>query len=216
MITLSINTSTKITHLALHDGAKILSSFAENLGREQSSLLQGKIATLLEQANLEKSDIELIAVTRGPGFYTGIRCGLSFALGLAYSLGLPVLALSSLDLLQEAALTNENFASKRFVIPYIKSKKNSVFSQIYDRENGEFVAPPACYNLDFLLDFARQKKDTIFVSYDTELYPDLAPLTFTPALDIANCFASLEEKEKSQLASPLEVKAVYFREPDIG
>lgn len=216
MITLSINTSTKITHLALHNETTIFSSFCGDLGREQSNLLQEKIATLLEEAKLSKKDIELIAVTNGPGFYTGIRCGLTFALGLAYALKVPVVPLCSLDLLREAVLTNTNFTEKRFVIPYIKSKSNSVFAQIFDRHENKLTENPACYSINFLLDFAKQNKETIFASYDTALYDTLAPLTLTLENDITNCFISLLARQNVFPQSPLDIKAIYYREPDIG
>ncbi|MDO4218404.1 MAG: tRNA (adenosine(37)-N6)-threonylcarbamoyltransferase complex dimerization subunit type 1 TsaB [Synergistaceae bacterium] len=216
MITLSINTSTKITHLALHNEKEILSSFCADLGREQSNLLQEKISALLAEANLSKEDIELIAVTNGPGFYTGIRCGLTFALGLAYALKLPVVPLSSLDLLQEAALMQEKFSDKRFIIPYIKSKSNSVFAQIFDRTENKLIENPACHTLDCLLDFVKQNKNTIFVSYDTALYEDLAQLSISLENDITKCFINLLAKQTAKPQSPLDVKAIYYREPDIG
>ncbi len=216
MITLSINTSTRITHLALHDDKQIFSSFCGDLGREQSNLLQEKISALLESAHLTKEDIKLIAVTNGPGFYTGIRCGLTFALALAYALKVPVVPLSSLDLLQEAVLTKENLLDKRFVIPYIKSKSNALFAQIFDRQENKLIKAPACYSLDTLLNFVNQNANTICVSYDTSLYETLAPFSIALENDITNCFINLLAKNVFKPQSPLEIKAIYYREPDIG
>lgn len=214
MFTLSINTSTRITHLALHDDKQIFSSFCGDLGREQSNLLQEKISALLESSHLTKEDIKLIAVTNGPGFYTGIRCGLTFALALAYALKVPVVPLSSLDLLQEAVLTKENLLDKRFVIPYIKSKSNALFAQIFDRQENKLIKAPACYSLDTLLNFVNQNANTICVSYDTSLYETLAPFSIALENDITGCFINLLKDAKPQ--SPLEIKAIYYRDPDIG
>ena len=205
MITLSINTSTRITHLALHDDKQIFSSFCGDLGREQSNLLQEKISALLESAHLTKEDIKLIAVTNGPGFYTGIRCGLTFALALAYALKVPVVPLSSLDLLQEAVLTKENLLDKRFVIPYIKSKSNALFAQIFDRQENKLIKAPTCYSLDTLLNFVRQNANAICVSYDTSLYETLAPFSIALENDITGCFINLLKNHRCKNDSSYQI-----------
>lgn len=94
---LSIDTSTKVCSVALHDKGELIGQQAYHLQKSHSSLLPVIIEQLLENGEASFSDLEAIALSAGPGSYTGLRIGTATAKGLAFSLEIPLIALDSLD-----------------------------------------------------------------------------------------------------------------------
>jgi len=99
VLTLGIETATKVCSVALCDGVKPLASYEVNMGMTHSEGLLPQIAQMLERSGVAKKDLELIAVSRGPGSFTGLRIGLATAEALAYGLKLPMIAVSTTETL---------------------------------------------------------------------------------------------------------------------
>jgi tRNA threonylcarbamoyladenosine biosynthesis protein TsaB len=98
---LSIETSTSTGSLALHDQGRLLSSFLFTLQKSHSSLFPGVIDQLLSDVGVAKEDLHAIAVSSGPGSYTGLRIGVSGAKALCYGLNLPLISIPTLEILLE-------------------------------------------------------------------------------------------------------------------
>ena len=79
MLTLGIDTSTRVSSVALCDGEKILGEVDINVGMTHSEGLVPQLEVLLERTHIQKSELELIAVSRGPGSFTGLRIGMATA-----------------------------------------------------------------------------------------------------------------------------------------
>jgi tRNA threonylcarbamoyl adenosine modification protein YeaZ len=95
MLVLAADTSLAILSVALVDGAALVGAIAmEGKGSRNEKLLPA-IDWLLAENNIERSRIDLFAVTRGPGSFTGVRIGLATMRGLALALGKPVCAMST-------------------------------------------------------------------------------------------------------------------------
>lgn len=104
MIVLGIDTATSRASVALARGEDIAALLGlDGRGRHAGDLL-ARIDALLAGAGLRPSDLSGIAVTVGPGSFTGVRIGMATAKGLAYSLGLPLGGMSTLEALALAAL----------------------------------------------------------------------------------------------------------------
>ncbi len=99
MLTLGIDTSTRVCSVAVCDGEKILGTLDINVGLTHSEGLVPQLETLLHLARVRKEDLELIAVSRGPGSFTGLRIGMATAEALAYSLNLPLRAVDTLKVI---------------------------------------------------------------------------------------------------------------------
>ena len=97
MLTLGIDTSTRVSSVALCDGEKILGEVDINVGMTHSEGLVPQLEVLLERTHIQKSELELIAVSRGPGSFTGLRIGMATAEALAYSLKIPLRAVDTLE-----------------------------------------------------------------------------------------------------------------------
>ena len=101
MICLAIDTSTEYLSLALDVNGKRFTSL-EIVGNKQSHYLINSINNLIQQSAILPSDIDLIAYIEGPGSFTGLRIGLSVALGLAYGINAHLVAIPAFTLYAKA------------------------------------------------------------------------------------------------------------------
>lgn len=93
---LSIETSTDVCSVALHSEGKLLAYYELFTEKSHSSSLTMLISNILKQANVSMRQLKGVALSEGPGSYTGLRVGTSVAKGLCYALDIPLYAVSTL------------------------------------------------------------------------------------------------------------------------
>jgi tRNA threonylcarbamoyladenosine biosynthesis protein TsaB len=128
-VILAIETSTDICSVALLRGSEVV-ALREGGGSEHARLLAVYIDEVLREAGIAPSALEAVAVSAGPGSYTGLRIGLSTAKGLCYALGIPLIAVGSLDAL--AAQVAGRFAEGTLLRPMIDARRMEVYTQLFD------------------------------------------------------------------------------------
>lgn len=130
---LAIDCSSKTAAAALvsADG-RLLAEGLINAGLTHSETLMPLIARLLEQARIQPKDLEHIAITNGPGSFTGLRIGAAAAQGLSMSLGIPVCGVSSL----EAAAWNMAHMDG-YIRAVMDARCGQVYTALFRAENGE-------------------------------------------------------------------------------
>jgi tRNA threonylcarbamoyl adenosine modification protein YeaZ len=94
---LAIDTSTDTASLALVQDDEVLAELTWRCGRNHSTQLLPQLSHLLNQTGLSLQSANCIIVARGPGSYNGLRVGISTAKGLAFSLGIPIIGISTLE-----------------------------------------------------------------------------------------------------------------------
>lgn len=94
---LSIETSTTVCSVALHENGMIKASNTFYLDKSHSTVLVPSIDTLISRSGYSKTDLLAIALSKGPGSYTGLRIGTSTAKGLCFALDIPLIAVGTLD-----------------------------------------------------------------------------------------------------------------------
>ena len=129
-IILGIETSTKICSVAVTDGNKLLALKEEGGDYSHSEKLTIFIQEVLKEANLELVDVDAIAVSKGPGSYTGLRIGVSVAKGLCYALDKPLIVIDTL----QAMARNPSLKSTLYC-SMIDARRMEVFTAIYDGGN---------------------------------------------------------------------------------
>ena len=139
---LGIETSTKICSVAVSDGNKLLALKEEGGEYSHSEKLTVFIQEVLKKAALELENIDAVAVSKGPGSYTGLRIGVSVAKGLCYALNKPLIAV---DTLQAMALGEINKAD--LCAPMIDARRMEVYTALYDNNN-ETVQPVSAKIID--------------------------------------------------------------------
>jgi len=136
LILLALDTSASFCAAVLYDSAqeKVLAQKSEDIGRGHAERLMGLLAEVLDQATLQYKDVQRIAVTTGPGSFTGIRVGLATARGLALGLGIPVVGVSVFE-----AIAYQHGGKSSPLVVAMDAKRGEVFMQI---EGLEPVAVP--------------------------------------------------------------------------
>ena len=124
MKTLSISTSSDFVSIALHE-KELLSVNTVSSGKNHTELIYEMIETQLINADIDKTLLDGIILDIGPGYYTGMRIGLSVAQGLAAGLGIPIVPVSSLDALAFASFTGHRMI---FSIVDVKREEYAVCS----------------------------------------------------------------------------------------
>lgn len=129
-VILCIETATTICSAAVFSNDDLLGYQEYRIDKSHSNLLPVIIQSTLEGASLSKSDINAVAVSEGPGSYTGLRIGASIAKGLCYSLNLPLIAVNTLHSM--AAEVNKFNLSSALLCPMIDARRMEVYACIVD------------------------------------------------------------------------------------
>ena len=131
---LIIDTALEEAIIALSKDDKIIAELANKEMHSHASFIQVAIANLLAEQQMAISELDAIAVTLGPGSYTGLRVGLATAKGIAYALEKPLIGLSTLSALANAAiqLAPNTMAFPFKIFAMIDARRMEVFGAVYD------------------------------------------------------------------------------------
>ncbi len=135
---LSLETSTKVCSVAVHKDGDLLSVYEFRVERSHSKLITQAISFLMNGLDLKMTNLDAIAVSKGPGSYTGLRIGVSTAKGLCYALEKPLIAVDTLAAM--ARKVNKFNLKNSFVCPMIDARRLEVYCAIYNRSN-ETISP---------------------------------------------------------------------------
>ena len=157
---LNIDTATDFASLALSNKDSVLASRKNEEIRDHASWLHNAIHELMTASGHSLSDLQAIAVTAGPGSYTGLRVGMAAAKGLCYVLNIPLITENTLKVLAHGAEkqvgqpTTRVFNGKMekgnletVLVPMIDARRMEVFTAVYDVQLQE-VMPPVALILD--------------------------------------------------------------------
>lgn len=125
---LNIETATKNCSVALaKNGETILSKEMAEEGFSHAEKLHLFIENIIKEAGIIFSDLSAVAVSQGPGSYTGLRIGVSAAKGLCYALDIPLISVDTLTV-----LANQLQIDKGIIIPMIDARRMEVYSAIFN------------------------------------------------------------------------------------
>ena len=126
---LNIETATKNCSVSLADGKNLLQLKEVNDGSySHGEMLHVYIDEVIKKANKKLTDLDAVAVSKGPGSYTGLRIGVSAAKGLCYSLDKPLISVSTLASLASTLKVEKD----ALIIPLLDARRMEVYSSIYD------------------------------------------------------------------------------------
>lgn len=141
-VILNIDTTTAVCSAALTAEGMVL-CHAENFeGRNHAALLSGFIKRCLDFAAERELKLEAVAVSMGPGSYTGLRIGLSEAKGLAYALEVPLIGVRTLELMATRVMFSaDDIDPESILVPMIDARRMEVFTAAYDFGLNELMKP---------------------------------------------------------------------------
>ncbi len=134
---LNIDTSTEVCSVALANDGLVIQSRENLAGQNHAMLLTIFIDELLAESNLTPEKLDAVAVSGGPGSYTGLRIGVSVAKGICYALNLPLITITSLESMAHHVIQNRskfNITEKENILfcPMIDARRMEVYTAFYD------------------------------------------------------------------------------------
>ena len=135
---LYIETATKVCSVALSERGKLVGIRESTIANSHSEVLSTFVEELIVEQEWNYNDLDAIAVSKGPGSYTGLRIGISSAKGLCYALEKPLISVSTLQSMAKGMLEIISPISKNILIcPMIDARRMEVYSALFDTNNKE-------------------------------------------------------------------------------
>ena len=156
---LNIETSTTVCSVSLSENG-ICKCFRENFnGNNHSELIGVFTQEVLAEAGLEPKDLDAVALSIGPGSYTGLRIGTSFAKGLCYGTDIPLITIPTLKIIAQNAKEKYNIEEDALLCPMIDARRMEVYCCVYDSKLNEVRATePQIIDENSFADILKDKK----------------------------------------------------------
>ena len=222
MITLAFDGTAKIASVAVLDGDRALSSFTVDNGLTQSELLLPMAEDMLRALKLSFDDIELYAVSAGPGSFTGVRIGVSLIKGLAFGKSKPCVEVSTLE-----ALAENLRGLSGLLVPCMDARRAQVYNALFrsNEDNIERLCEDRAIALSELAEELKRFKDEkIYISGDgykvakdalTELgvHAETTPSLLTDESAVSVGRVAIRKFLMGEYKSDGELSPVYLRLP---
>jgi tRNA threonylcarbamoyladenosine biosynthesis protein TsaB len=169
MTVLAIDTSNNALGVALFDEDRVLGEYITNMKKNHSVRIMPAIHTLLGDCDRIPRDLTKIVVAKGPGSYTGVRIGVTIAKTLAWSLNIPLVGISSLEVLATGVGRYFNGC----ISPIFDARRGQVYTGLYQYENGQLVSVEKD-KLVMMVEWAEKLKETtkpiLFIGNDLDIH----------------------------------------------
>lgn len=219
MLILGIETATEQVGVALGGHEGVIATFEVARGRHHAEILTPAIEFVCRQAEIGLDEIGCVAVDVGPGLFTGMRVGLSAAKALAFALRIPMIGISSLDLLAFPSRHTD-----RVVVPVIDARKSEIFWAMYRQVPGgvQQVTTPTVGPVDDLVaDLLARSQEVLCVGDGAERYRDEIVEGYHcevsgPAHPSPGALVQLAHARalREDWVRPDEIEPIYLRAPD--
>lgn len=133
---INIETSTEVCSVALCKDNEVIALKENKEGLNHAEMLTLFVDELLKENNITLKELDAIAVSKGPGSYTGLRIGVSTAKGLCYGAKLPLIGISTLQAMSvDAIIKSEDIDKETWFCPMIDARRMEVFCAFYNKDN---------------------------------------------------------------------------------
>ena len=130
---LAIDSSSLVATVAILDEEKILAEYTINHKKTHSQTLLPMLGEIVKMIELDMQEIDAIAISGGPGSFTGLRIGSATAKGLGLALNKPLIHIPTLD-----AMAFNFYKTEEIICPIMDARRNQVYTGMYTFRNGEF------------------------------------------------------------------------------
>ena len=127
-----IETSTSLCSTAIAEDGRITCEKISDEPRAHASLTALFVSDMLKEKGMKVSDFDAIAVSEGPGSYTGLRVGVSTAKGLCFGAGIPLISVSTLDILAWQAVGSGLPEGCTAILPVVDARRMEVYTAVYN------------------------------------------------------------------------------------
>jgi len=220
---LHIETTTHICSVALSEGNKLIALKESDEERAHARILSSFIQDIMDENGIKPTDLKAVAVSKGPGSYTGLRIGVATAKGLCYALGIPLVAINTLEAMTNGII-NQGIASELYV-PMLDARRMEVYSAVFNPaldtirkteaniidENSfkDYLVKKICFfgtgaakckgviihpNAFFMVDFNTSAKDIVALAYTKFLMKDFEDLAYFEPFYLKEFLATIPKK----------------------
>lgn len=214
---LILDTAVAVAGICLADGTDIVGQVQNQALKEQAGWLQPAIRKLVETAGMNFTDLDAIAVSAGPGSYTGLRVGMASAKGLCYALKKPLILMNTLKIMAISA--SKEIEKGLLICPMIDARRMEVFTALFDSQLVELMVSQAMVLTPESFDPWLDKEQVVFFGNGAGKYKNLLKkpgaifrdISFKLADSAAFAAEMYARKEFSDLAyaEPFYIKAFH-------
>ena len=129
---LQIETATTVCSVALAKDGELMATKQVDQRNIHAEVITLYIEELITSAGIKYSDLDAIAISSGPGSYTGLRIGVSTAKGLCYALDKPLIAIETLQSMANGVIANNNVTTNTLLCPMIDARRMEVYTALFD------------------------------------------------------------------------------------
>ena len=216
---LAMDTSSDVASVAVTEDGRLLGEYTmNNKKKTHSQKLMVMIDALLKDIEVDISEIDLFAVSHGPGSFTGLRIGVATAKGLAHACQKPIIGISTL----EALAYNLPFC-EHIIVPVMDAGKNRVYAASYIWDEGfRTLGEPEAMTIEECVESCGDLLETVFVGDGAAVHMDyikeklgdkafFAPAnSFEQRASSVAC-AAYEKYKNGEISSYTEVNPVYLK-----
>lgn len=168
---LAIDTSNQVLGIAILNQDQIIGELITNVKKNQTSRLMPAIHQLMKDIDMNPDQLDKIVVARGPGSYTGVRIGVTTAKSLAWALSIPVVGVSSLEV-----LAYQGRFSDSLICPFFDARRERVYTGLYKWTDNKLYLEHEEMNISmvhWLEKIKKYGKEIMFLSPDIHLYKEI-------------------------------------------
>ncbi|NNU91574.1 tRNA (adenosine(37)-N6)-threonylcarbamoyltransferase complex dimerization subunit type 1 TsaB [Anoxybacillus sp. CHMUD] len=196
MKVLAIDTSTFVMGVAVVDGQIVKGEMITNLKKNHSIRVMPAIESLLQECDVNPQDLDRIVVAKGPGSYTGVRIGVTIAKTLAWTLNIPLVGVSSLEVM---AANAKYFGG--LIVPLMDARRGQIYTGLYKAEGGNIqsiVADQVILATDWANELKAYDQSILLVGNDSVLHEATFVEVLGRSVQVAS--ATLHNPRPSELA----------------
>ena len=196
---LNIDTATENAHVSFAKDGQLLKALGSESQKEHASFLHTAIQQLSKTIGISLKDVDAVAVTAGPGSYTGLRVGMASAKGLCYALKKPLITISSLEILTLSAvqLFPDSVEAMLFC-PMIDARRLEVFTAVYKKDLTLYLPPCAMILDEFSFENELSKDKIMFFGSGAPKWKMICPASFRGTNAVFETVSILPESMSNQ------------------
>ncbi|MCG8685949.1 MAG: tRNA (adenosine(37)-N6)-threonylcarbamoyltransferase complex dimerization subunit type 1 TsaB [Desulfobacterales bacterium] len=129
---LLIESATEVCSVTLADNGKVIEKIENTIGRTHATHLAVYIDQVLKKRNVSVNNLSAIALSKGPGSYTGLRIGTSLAKGLCFTNNLPLIAIPTLEIMANGFAVSKRLENNAILCPMIDARRMEVYTALFN------------------------------------------------------------------------------------
>lgn len=217
---LCLETATEVCSVCIHEDGVLLAMEESKEAFEHSKMITVFIQECLRKASLKITELDAVAVSSGPGSYTGLRVGTSTAKGLCFGLDIPLITVPGLLALTSGYLSEHTADAYEYIVPMIDARRKEVYAAIFDAKSN-LVKDTFSYILDKdPLPEALLSKKTMIIGNGAEKASSILKaenLHYTPRISSSSDLIPDSQifYQNSRFEDLISFAPVYYKAPNI-